>query len=87
MEGANGLGPLLETLTNEPSLLPEAAGELSRFSLIRWSAHRATYSVHRLVQAVFRATMSQDEQRQWVERTIQAPSQRFETLWDYTTQQ
>jgi tetratricopeptide (TPR) repeat protein len=77
VEGAMKLGSALQPLANDPTLLREAVGELSRFSLIRRSPDHHALSMHRLVQAVLKSTMSQDERHQWAEWTIQAVSYVF----------
>jgi tetratricopeptide (TPR) repeat protein len=77
VEGAVKLGSALQPLANDPTLLHEAIGDLSRFSLIRRRPDHRALSMHRLVQVVLKNTMSQDKQRQWAERAIQAISYVF----------
>ncbi|GHO98729.1 tetratricopeptide repeat protein [Reticulibacter mediterranei] len=77
VKGAIKLGPALQPLAHDPTLLREVVGELSRFSLIRRSPDHHTLSMHRLVQAVLKSTMSQDEQRHWAEWAIQTVSYVF----------
>jgi tetratricopeptide (TPR) repeat protein len=77
LEGAIKLGPALQPLASDPTLLREAIGDLNRFSLIRRNPDHHALSMHRLVQVVLKNTMSQDEQRQWVERAIQTVSYVF----------
>jgi DNA-binding SARP family transcriptional activator len=67
-EGAEHLpGPLAEA-ARDPLLLNDAVGALRRYSLANASAGRLT--VHRLVQAVVRDGLSEEEQRRWAEAAV-----------------
>ncbi len=52
--------------------LDEALADLATLSLARRDQRARGLSVHRLVQDVVRATLTEDEQRDWAERAVQA---------------
>jgi tetratricopeptide (TPR) repeat protein len=80
VEGASELTPLLQSMVTTPSLLDEAIALLRRFSLLRRNPQDHTLSVHRLVQAVLRASLSEHTQQAWAERTVRAVNQAFPTV-------
>jgi len=75
-EGAGELGPnvskALASCSEDPLVLDELLSHLSRYSLIRRGDDG--WSVHRLVQAVVRERMREDEERVWAERAVNAVS-------------
>lgn len=62
--------PHMPTLGDIQIILNEASRALLRYSLIHRDDQTETVAVHRLVQAVLRADMDEDIQRQWAERAI-----------------
>jgi tetratricopeptide (TPR) repeat protein len=76
-EGASELGLRLGQAAVDPMELDEAIRDLRRFSLVRRDAATQMLSIHRLVQAVVRDTMDEQEQRMWAERVVRAVSRAF----------
>ncbi len=76
-EGASQLGPRLAELGTDADGLDQAVETLRAYSLVRRDAAQETLSVHRLVQAVLRDQMAQEEQRQWAERVVRATNAAF----------
>src|SRR5579875_63912 len=76
-EGVSELGPHLSHVAVDPVELDEAIRDLRRFSLVRRDPATQTLSIHRLVQAVLRDTMDEQEQRLWAERVVRAVSRVF----------
>ncbi len=64
------LGHNLEQLATNPVALDEALAVLRTYSLVRRVPETRTLTIHRLVQAVLRDSMPQEEQRCWAERTV-----------------
>jgi tetratricopeptide (TPR) repeat protein len=84
IQGAPDLGPVLQAAVGDPFAFNAAVGELLRYSLIGRDPTAQTVAVHRLVQAVLKDEMDEDEQRQWAQRTVKAvnrvfPAVTFET--------
>jgi tetratricopeptide (TPR) repeat protein len=82
--GAEHLGPVLQATANDSMALNKAIAALGTYSLIRRDPAEKTLSIHRLVQAVLRDAMADDETKLWAERTVLAvskacPSVEFET--------
>src|SRR6266568_162215 len=77
VESAAELGPHLQRLAGDASLLDEAMATLLRFSLLRRHQEDNTLSMHRLVQTVLKASLDEQIQRQWAERTVRAVNQVF----------
>jgi tetratricopeptide (TPR) repeat protein len=75
--GATQLGPLLQPLATDPTLLDEAIAILRGFSLVRRNSQEQTFSIHRLVQAVLKESMNEQTLRQWAERTVRAVNLAF----------
>ncbi len=71
-EGATHLGPTLKPVASDPTDLDEAIAALGAYSLMRRNTTEKTLSVHRLVQAVQRESMTAEEQKQWKQRAVQA---------------
>ena len=82
VRGVDKLGSLLRTLTNDPTLLREAVGELSSFSLMRRNPNKHTLSIHRLVQIIFKSAMKKDEQKKWAKRVVYAIKDTFPVASD-----
>lgn len=80
--GASKLSPLLQPLATDPSLLDEAIGALRRFSLVRRNPASKTFSIHRLVQAIFRINMDEATQKLWAERAVRMVNDVFPTNLD-----
>lgn len=57
-----------------------ALGTLLRYSLIRRNAEEKLVSIHRLVQAVLKDSMSRDQQRLWAERAIHTITRAFPSV-------
>ena len=70
--GAGELGPQLQVLSTDETLLDQPIKVLNRFSLVQRDTDRHLLFIHRLVQAVLRATMTPETQREWAERTVRA---------------
>jgi tetratricopeptide (TPR) repeat protein/transcriptional regulator with XRE-family HTH domain len=83
LDGADILG--LEELTTNRLDFEETIKILLAYSLIQRSASAHTISVHRLVQSVLLARLSQDKQRMWQRRVVEAMERLFPT--NYETQQ
>ena len=67
-EASEGLPPALAEAVRDPLALDEAIAALRRCSLIE--VQEASLSVHRLVQAVVRERLSEDERRAWTDRAV-----------------
>ena len=72
--GAEHLGSLLQAAARDPMVLNKAIAALGAYSLIRRDPAERTLSIHRLVQAVLRDALSEDEVKQWAKRTVLAVS-------------
>lgn len=70
--GAPALGAVLATAAANPVTLDAAMGDLRRFSLIQRHPQTRSLSLHRLVQAVIKETLTREEQRLWAERAVRA---------------
>lgn len=57
-----GLGPQLEALLSDPIRLSRAVGELGRYALARIDSGARTIQVHRLIQALLRDELPEEEQ-------------------------
>ena len=68
VKGAPDLGPLLRATATDSLKLNEAIEKLREFSLVRRNPDTKTLSIHRLVQAVLKDSMSTDIQRRWKAR-------------------
>jgi tetratricopeptide (TPR) repeat protein len=71
------LGPNLGTLEGDAVTLDDALETLSRFSFVRRNAAAQTLSIHRLVQAVLRDAMEEEQARQWAERVVKILRHQF----------
>jgi tetratricopeptide (TPR) repeat protein/transcriptional regulator with XRE-family HTH domain len=75
--GASELGPELSSAASDPLLMNEIIRLLLGYSLIRRNAEDCSLSIHRLVQAVLKDSMSDETARQWAERAIRAINRVF----------
>lgn len=71
-EGSACLGPVLQPIAADALALNDAMEELRKFSLLHRNPETRLLRVHRLVQAVLKDTMEEEEQRRWAERAIRA---------------
>jgi tetratricopeptide (TPR) repeat protein len=69
-EGAADLGPVLEPVASDAVDLDEAIATLGAYSLLRRNATEKSLSVHRLVQAVIRDQMDEQDRHQWAQRAV-----------------
>jgi tetratricopeptide (TPR) repeat protein len=83
-EGATQLGPQLESLAEDALLFDEAVGTLLRYSLVRRDRQDHTLAIHRLVQAVLKASLDETVQQLWAERAVKALNQTFPAV-EYAT--
>jgi len=86
--GASELGPQLQALVTDETLLDQPMKVLSRFSLIQRDTDKHLLFIHRLVQAMLKANMTRKTQRKWAERTVRAINLAFPdvtnvTLWTH----
>ena len=82
-KGESHLGEHLQSVLEDEGLLDEAIAALGAYSLIRRDTAKKTLSVHRLVQAVLRDAMSDDETKLWTERAVRAVNAVFPNLEDF----
>src|SRR5579859_608553 len=82
VKGAAHLGPALEALTNDPAQFDQAIATLLHLSLVQRDAQAHTLSIHRLVQAVLRERMCEQEQVIWLQRVIAALNAVFPEVSD-----
>jgi tetratricopeptide (TPR) repeat protein len=71
-EGASELGLTLQPLAGDLMALDEVMEALRAYSLLRRNPGANTLTIHRLVQAVLRDGMHEDQRRQWIERATGA---------------
>jgi len=76
-KGAGELGPHLQTITRDESLLDEAISTLLRYSLVQYHQERRACSLHRLVQVVLREEMTTQEQQEWKKCVVHAMNEVF----------
>jgi DNA-binding SARP family transcriptional activator len=67
-EGAEFYPEALASAARDPVLLHEALAALRRYSLV--TVHEEALTVHRLVQAVVRDGLTEEEQRQWAAAAV-----------------
>jgi tetratricopeptide (TPR) repeat protein len=72
LRGTARLGPTLISIGTHPLTLNTALSIINSYSLLRRKSRERTLSVHRLVQAVLRDTMAEQEQEQWLLQAIAA---------------
>ena len=76
-QGGAVLGPVLESLANDPLALDAAIRELRKYSLMRRDPEVHMLQVHRLVQAVLQDTLEEREQHRWAECVMLAINAAF----------
>ncbi|HET8844368.1 MAG TPA: tetratricopeptide repeat protein [Ktedonobacteraceae bacterium] len=76
-QGAAYLGEALLSIAATPLMLDHILEVLQNYSLVRRDAASKTLSLHRLIQAVQRDTMTIEEQAAWRQRAVQALSAIF----------
>ncbi len=69
-EGAMELGEALSAVMDSPLGLSDVFKEAGRFSLLKRHLNVRTVSVHRLVQAVLKEEMGEDDKKLWAERAV-----------------
>ena len=85
--GAAHLGPDLEALAADAAQFDQAVAVLRRLSLVQRQAQTHTLSLHRLVQAVLRESMSEQEQAVWLKRVMAALNATFPEVTPRTWEQ
>jgi len=85
--GAAHLGPDLEALGADAAQFDQAVAVLRRLSLVQRQAQTHTLSLHRLVQAVLRESMSEQEQAVWLKRVMAALNATFPEVTPRTWEQ
>src|SRR5437764_4763970 len=83
LDGASELGPRLQPIATDPSLLDEAIATLLRYSLVKRKPDEQTIAVHRLVQAILKTSMDAATQQAWAESTVRALDRAFPDVSDY----
>lgn len=83
-EASLHLGDTLEPVATDSLLLEATFKELLRFSLLDRDSDTATFSIHRLVQVIFKDSMNKDVQMLWAIRTVQAVNEVFPGV-DFST--
>ena len=89
-KGASHGGPQLAAVETDADVLDQAVETLRAYSLVRREEREGTtslLSVHRLVQAVLKDHMTQEEQRQWAERVVKAVDAAFPAVEHRTCSQ
>jgi tetratricopeptide (TPR) repeat protein len=76
-ESAVDLGPKLELVASDPSMLNAAIRELLKYSLVQRDPETKTISIHRLVQEVLKDQMEEEVQREWAARAVHAVNRAF----------
>ncbi len=78
-EGAAELGSAIAVvpLEDDPLAVGALLAPLVRYSLVRRDLVGRTWSVHRLVQEVVKASLGEEERRRWVERVVRALDKAF----------
>lgn len=83
-KGASAFGPELQSIASDLFEQNKAIEKLLKYSLLYRDTNTNTLTIHRLLQAVIKDTMTQDAQRQWAESTVRAVDQAFPEV-DYTS--
>ena len=83
IKGPSHLGPTLQPLADDESLLNEAIAALARYSLVKRKREDSTLIVHRLVQIVVRNSLDKRKQRKWAEYVVRAVDEAFPDVEDY----
>jgi tetratricopeptide (TPR) repeat protein len=74
--GESDLSQNLQSLVEDPLKLPDAIGELRKYSLVRRNPDQEL-TIHHLVQAVLKASMDDETPRAWAERAVRAVNSAF----------
>lgn len=77
LKSSSLLGPAFEVMASDPLAFPEAIKVLLSYSLLQRSAPTRTITIHRLVQAVLKARLTETERRTWGRRVIDAMNRLF----------
>jgi tetratricopeptide (TPR) repeat protein len=81
LKGAGAIGPALASalagIEDDELVLDDVLRPLLRYSLVRRDSVSGGYSIHRLVQAVLRDDMAENEQCGWAERAVGALDRTF----------
>src|SRR5579884_16472 len=90
-KGASSFEPPLRTIATNPLELDRAFEALGRYSLLARDLDAKMMRIHRLVQAVLRDQMSQEEQQGWARQVVLAVNQAFpaevkEATWEICKQ-
>ncbi len=75
--GSENLGSILGPVAADALALNSAIEVLRMYSLVRRNPDAATLIIHRLVQAVIKASMDDQTQRRWAERVVCAMNATF----------
>src|SRR5260221_216946 len=78
-ESAPQVIPSLRALTDKAAF-DEAIVSLRSYSLIRRHSETSTLSIHRLVQAVLKDSMDDEQQSQWAQRVVRMVNQVFPSV-------
>ncbi len=77
IDGAAVLDPTLRAAVVNPLAFDRAVGDLLKFSLIQRESSRDILIIHRLVQAVVKSTLSEEQQRKYGEKVVQVLNTAF----------
>ncbi len=77
IEGAMHLGPVMELLASDPFQFNAVVKALLMYSFLQRNAATRTVTIHRLVQAVLKGSLSEADQRTWAARVIRAMAHLF----------
>ncbi|HET8845172.1 MAG TPA: FxSxx-COOH system tetratricopeptide repeat protein, partial [Ktedonobacteraceae bacterium] len=72
LQGSSELGVALCPVRDNPYRFNQILGTALRYSLLTRQPQHQTFSMHRLLQVVLQQSLPAEEQRQWIERVIQA---------------
>jgi tetratricopeptide (TPR) repeat protein len=70
IKGASALRPILRDTVIDPIELDRAIEDLLKFSLIQRDSDRNALVIHRLVQAVVKGAMSEEQQQEYAEQVV-----------------
>ncbi len=76
-QGASDLNQALQALAIDPMALDDAIAILLDFSLVHRHTDRTTLSIHRIVQAVLKDELTQEQQREWARCVVGMVSRVF----------
>jgi len=79
-EGAAKFGPELSATASDPLKWDEAIGAALKYSLLERDPEKKLLAVHRMVQAVLKSQMSDEEQKRTAERAIRAVDAAFPSV-------